>query len=337
MQPSRSRRRLTCLVILPVLVAVTMPAEVHAQPATAAPGLVAQAAATPKAIASGRRAVLRQARTFARLSKCPVRVRGARYLGSVRRANRTRSTTRIVNASILPTVSKRGKCTGVRSISRARRAGQIKPSALRSYAKQIRARLKNGTRLYRVSWRTTGGRFFSTVAAVAPNGTLRFDPLISTFLKPAPESKSPTPATPSQGTTTRQAPGPATTRITWNPWGGTGRCIAVDLLGFCRVRKFVSMLIFVNVYGQIVSEAESASVSATLANAQRRVKAEIINDGKCKKFTVETYWTSPIGSITVGGAAGGFDVSLTISGIGSSGVDSEVYVLCGDGSGQVVG
>ena len=108
-------------------------------------------------------------------------------------------------------------------------------------------------------------------------------------------------------------------------------------MGFCRVRKFVNMLIFVNVYGQIVSEAETASVSATLANAQRRVKAEIINDGKCKKFTVEIYWTSPIGSITVSGGAGGFDVNLTIGGIGSNGVDSEVYILCGDGSGQVVG
>lgn len=164
---------------------------------------------------------------------------------------------------------------------------------------------------------------------------MRFDSLMSSFLKAVPDSASTAAADPVQGAATRQVGAPPPS-VRWNPWGATGRCIAEDLLGFCRVRKFVSMLIFIDSYGRITSEAESASVSATLANAQRRVKAEIINDGKCKKFTVETYWTSPIGSITVSGGVGGFDVNLTIGGIGSNGIDSEVYILCGDGSGQIV-
>jgi hypothetical protein len=316
-----------------MLLAAAVPVQAGAKPAS--PELLAQAAATPKAIATARAALLKKGRTFTRLSKCPVRVRSAAYLGSVKSSNRTKSSTRIVNASTFATRSKSGKCTGVLSLSSARKAGKVKASALTGYRKQLRPLLKNGTLLFRLSWRKTSGKRFSTIAAVSPKGTLLFDPLMSTFLKSVPDSRGPAPASPTAGPALRQAPGPAVTRWTWNPFGG-GRCIAEDLFGFCRVRKFVNMLIFVNVYGQITAEAESASVSATLANARRRIKAEIINDGKCKKFTVETYWTSPIGSITVGAAADGFDAKITIGGIGSNGIDSEVFILCGDGSGQVV-
>lgn len=77
-------------------------------------------------------------------------------------------------------------------------------------------------------------------------------------------------------------------------------------------------------------------MSATLAHAERKVKAEIINDGKCKMYTVKTYWTGPLGSLTIGGGVGGFDISMTIGELGSNGVDEEIFILCGAGGGPIV-
>lgn len=276
--------------------------------------------------AANRRAVVVAAHVFAQRSGCRVSVAGVTFAGTVTGSGSGSAVARVVGGSAFANV-RGGRCTGVVTLAAARRAGHAGASALQRYLDAIRPRVTAGTQLFRILWRPHGKRRFTTLA-IASGGSLIYDPLVSTFLRHAPK------AAPAKPEPTPAQPGLQRT-VSWNPFPHGG-CLARDVIGTCHVRQFVNMFIFVDGAGHVSDEAETATISPSLANAERRVKRELIDGGACEQLTVQTFWTSPLGVVRRTTPAGGFDTGLAFAGVGPSGTYDEAFVLCADGSGRIV-
>ncbi len=282
--------------------------------------------------AAARRAALE----FLRRSGCPLKLINVVVGGPVTRVNHKRVVARIVNKTLI-TTGGAGACTGVERPSGLAAGGQRATTATR-YRSAVRSRTTPGDLLVTFNWRDATGSTRQTLGVIRPGRQpkLKFEPLMATFSQPPPAQ------TPRQVNRSTRAPGRAGARTLgeqrWAPWGETGRCLATSLLGNCITRKFVSMLIFTDDQGNIVSSAETVVAAGSLLfDAERRIRVETIdrNGVACRQLTIEVHSASIFGKVTKSAGTGGFDVDLSATGHGAD-IDVEVYTLCANGDKELV-
>lgn len=262
---------------------------------------------------------------FISASGCPVTLGEVKFGGRVTKANRAGVVQRVIDKALVAK-AKDGVCTAVarpKNISKAQEA---------RYRKVVRQRADPGDLLISEVWLGTNGGKYQTLAVYNQRGDLRFDPLISTFARPAPAPVLlPPSATARVGLSARDG-----------QTGGTGMhhkwdntvVVATNILGGSEAIKQVNMNVYTNADGNIVSHSESVFAGGVwLTQAQRRIRVEsVTRDGcECEKLTVEVYYASGFAGIRSSVGTGGFDKDLAFTGVGSTGVDVEVFTLCANG------
>ncbi len=223
------------------------------------------------------------------------------------KANRKNVVKRVIKDTLLAKGSD-GVCTAVVGI----------PSdspALARYRSTVHARTAPGDLLVRLWWRDNVGKNHQTLAVMNKRAKLKFESLMMSYSRPAPEKVPMSPEPRTSVASTRPA---LTNKFSWSPWSGPGNvCVAINGYGKCVVRKDnVLVTISVDFRGNITHHDESASVESVWGyQTTKQVEAQLVNRGgvQCWEVTVSISWTDPVGTMT--------------------GTNKQVYTLCADGSG----
>ncbi len=275
-------------------------------------------AATSDQMSAARGAVQKAARKFLRNSGCPLTLQRAKAAGEITPSNRNKVVKRIIKHTLLAKGSP-GACTGVLGIP------SDTPASVRaSYRSEVRSLATPGNLLIWLWWRDNTGKSHKTLAVVgkqaklksvvSKQAKLKFESLMASYTSPAPPGVPQLPTARTSASSTQLWP---TIRdFSWTPWRAGSSCIAIDGMGRCTARKWVTLRVTSTDSKYITHSGADVTVKhSPLLNVMKHVGERIFVLDRVGVECIETTVT----------------VSFSSMFLTWAGTDVQVYTLCADG------